>query len=157
MTETMTTTTKTVTCHLVIKHSEDDLEAFVCTSLDHQVSAESRRMEEAINFVKGASLSALGELWKEIPNDVHIKFEIDQSAVESNEAEIRAAHCDYQTGVTPGVIACKQKLAFVCGCSRCGSEQEDGKFHSCADHRAEVEERHAHIYPRHRVVWYGIR
>jgi len=140
--------------HLVIEHSTDDPEAFVCRSEDLQISSESRDIESAINFVKGASICALGDLWKEIPNEVHIKFEIDQSRVMSGETEIKAAHCDYQTGLAPGLIACKRKPTFTCCCPRCDSEPVDGKFHSCADHRAEVVERHARIYPRHRVVWF---
>lgn len=143
--------------HIIIEHSPDDPEAFVCRSADLQISSESRDIESAINFVKGASLCALGELWKKVPDDVHIKFEINYRAVEMTEADREKPHCDYRMGDIPGVIACKRIPVFTCGCPRCDSERADGKFRSCAEHRGEVSVRHTHIYPRYGAVWYGMR
>lgn len=140
-------TAKTSTYLLVVTRSTDDPDLFVCTSKDHQVSAESHNAEDAINFVKGATLCAIGGLWKEIPDELTVRFEVNRSVV---------PHCDFELGLVPGVLPCKKKPTFKCGCDRCSAEEP---FRSCAEHRADVELRHERVYPnpRHRVVWYSTR
>jgi hypothetical protein len=48
---------------------------------------------------------------------------------------------------------CQQHPAFICMCNRCGSEDDKGKFRARAQHRVDVEQAHARVYPRHQVFW----
>lgn len=64
--------------------------------------------------------------------------------------------CDFQLGVTPGVLPCTTPPAFRCICARCQREGDDGTFRSCAAHRTNVEERHGLVCPAYAVVWQGL-
>lgn len=72
---------------LLIVEPSLNIEGVVCRSTTYGVSAESSNEIDAINFVKGAMLCALGELWRKIPDEITIVFEIDRSALMKNELQ----------------------------------------------------------------------
>lgn len=72
---------------LVLKPSHEYPGQIECRSAMLGIIGVHTNEKEAVNFVKGATLCALGELWKEIPDEVVISFEIDRSALEGTPVQ----------------------------------------------------------------------
>lgn len=118
---------------LVVEPSTQTPGAFVCRSKTWGIRVESADAEKAANFVKGATLSLLGGLWTEIPDEVHIRFEVDRSALSQRPL------CDAKP---PHSAGCADP-SYECVCSRCQREPTaDERFHACAMHRNEIAEEH---------------
>lgn len=62
--------------------------------------------------------------------------------------------CDFQLGVVPGELPCKAHPIYECMCARCAAE--DDPFRTCEAHRADVNVRHAQVFPSRVVHWVRI-
>jgi hypothetical protein len=62
--------------------------------------------------------------------------------------------CDFQLGIVPGVLSCTARPIYECACSRCTAE--DDPFRTCEAHRADVNVRHAQVFPSRVVHWVKI-
>jgi len=122
--------------YLTVTRSED-IDGFVCRSDGWGISAESANEEDAVNFVKGALLCALGTRMQVIPNDVTIRFHV-QRRLEGKSDPIL---CD--------IVDCSSHPTYECVCRRCANEPtRKERYHSCKTHQLEVGSMHMRVRER---------